>query len=166
MPIILSTDTERPSESEGMASLQVASSHLSTLLGATDSLDSKVMFLAAVNLALFAAFIGAVVGLSLSAWLTFVPGVIACAGMLLAWLCVKPRTILQFNDPDGLLQNRKGGWTDHILAWYYIEAVSEASGDVEREISRKGRFVRLVAFMLFLHVLAVVASAGYAWSVT
>lgn len=160
------TDADRPLESEGMASLQVASSHLSTLLGATDSLDGKVMFLAAVNLALFAAFIGAVVGLSLSAWLTFVPGVIACAGMLLAWLCVKPRTILQFNDPDGLLQNRVGGWTDHTLAWYYIEAVSQASGDVEREISRKGRFVRLVAFTLFLHVLALVASAGYAWSGT
>ena len=44
-----------------MAALQVAEAHLTTLLTATDALDSKATFLLAVNVALFGVFFGAVI---------------------------------------------------------------------------------------------------------
>ena len=49
------------SDSGGMAALQVAEAHLTTLLTATDALDSKATFLLAVNVALFGVFFGAVI---------------------------------------------------------------------------------------------------------
>ncbi|MCY4617644.1 MAG: hypothetical protein OXD50_03685 [Chloroflexi bacterium] len=164
MPIIPPQGPYESSESQGMASLQVASAHLATLLSATDTLDSKAMFLAAVNLALFAAFVGAIVGLSLSGWAILAPGFAVCALLTLGWLCVKPRTISQFNEPAGLLQNRQGGWTDHFLAWYYIEALSEASDDVVNEIERKGTYIRVIAFGTLLHVVALLISAAVVWA--
>lgn len=163
MPIIPDPLTPELSESEGMSSLQVATAHLATLLSATDSLDNKAMFLAAVNLALFAAFVGAIVGLSLSAWAVLAPGIAVFATLILGWFCVRPRTISQFNDPAGLLQNRLGGWSDHFLAWYYVEALSEASDDVTSEVERKGKYVRIIALSSLLHVGALVISATLVW---
>ena len=151
MPIIPYSSEDRRGESEGMASLQVGSAHLSTLLAATDSLDSKAMFLVALNLALYVAYVGAVVGLSLSALALLAPGVFLGTVLVLGWSCVRPRTILQFNNPAELLQNRDGAWSDHFLSWFYIEAIAEASAGVESEIERKVFLIRLIAVGSLLH---------------
>ena len=160
MPDILIEESQQPAESEGMASLQVAGAHLTTLLSATDALDNKAMFMGALNLALFVAFVGAVVGLALSAWAIAAPAILLCLTLGLGWWCVKPRTISQFNDPEFLLQNRGGGWTDHYLAWTYVGAIAEASSAVQSEIRRKVFLIRVMASISLLHAAALSISAA------
>ncbi len=56
----------------GMASLQVAEAHLTTLLNLSSSFDGKAMFIVGADLALFGVFVGAIAALDAS-WLAIIP---------------------------------------------------------------------------------------------
>ena len=145
--------------SEGMASLQVAQAHLSTLLTAVDALDSKTMFLAAVNLALFTLFAGIVFDRLSTLWWFAPPLAVLVVNLILAWFAVRPHEIQQFNDPEDLLDNRDGGFNDHNLAWAYVVSISLAATNVRNLLARKSSAVRWLAVFSGLHALTLVVCA-------
>lgn len=147
-------------KSEGSTSLQVASSHLSTLLSATDAIDGKAMFVMAVNLAMFTAFAGAVVGLPLSLWSLLAPGLILVAVMAKGWQAAKPRSMKQFNHPEGLLENESGGYDGDTLAWAYVSAIQKAAVDVRSVIQAKRRALRWAEILSLIHLIALVTCAA------
>ena len=79
--------------------------------------------------------------------------------MTLGWWAVTPRSLRQFNNPEDLLANERGGWDDHTLAWVYVRALSQAAVEVRAEIRRKDRLVRLLAAGALLHGLALALCA-------
>ena len=98
------------SDTGGMAALQVAEAHLTTLLTATDALDSKATFLLAVNFALFGVFFGAVISATNpTVWITLMaPAVLSALLLVVGLWTVRPRDLSQNVRPKDLLLHKRG----------------------------------------------------------
>lgn len=122
----------------GMASLQVAEAHLTTLLNLSGSLDGKAMFIVAADLALFGVFVGAIAALDAS-WFAIIPAAVLMAAIAaFGWRTVRPRDLTHFPAASIALALRESGQSNDQLAWLYVEAISEAALDTSRELDRKG----------------------------
>ena len=146
-------------QSEGQASLSVATAYLSTLLGAVDALDGRAMFLAAVNVALYTLFAGLIVEQVASVWV-WLPGFVVLVIVLgLTWDMLRPRETRQFTPPEELLENRFRGYDDHAQAWEYVEVIRLAAEDTRKLLERKELTVRLMAVASAIHGLTLVVGA-------
>lgn len=122
----------------GMASLQVAEAHLTTLLNLSSSLDGKAMFIVGADLALFGVFVGAIAALDAS-WLAVIPpGAVMIAIAAFGWRTVRPRDLAHFPIPSIALALRGSGQPNDQLAWLYVEAINDAVLDASSEFDRKG----------------------------
>lgn len=92
----------------GLASLQVAEAHLTTLLNLSSSLDGKAMFIVGADLALFGVFVGAIAALNAS-WLAVIPpGIVMLAIAAFGWRTVRPRDLAHFPIPSVALALLEG----------------------------------------------------------
>ena len=121
----------------GMASLQVAEAHLTTLLNLSSSLDGKAMFIVGADLALFGVFVGAIAALNAS-WLAVIPpGAVMIAIAAFGWRTVRPGDLIQFPSPSDVLALAAGGRANDELAWIYVDAINGAALDAAGEVGRK-----------------------------
>ena len=122
----------------GMASLQVAEAHLTTLLNLSSSLDGKAMFIVGADLALFGVFVGAIAALDAS-WLAIIPAAMIMAAIAaFGWRTVRPRDVVHFPVASIALALRGSGQPNDQVAWLYVEAIGAAALDISRELDRKG----------------------------
>lgn len=122
----------------GMASLQVAEAHLTTLLNLSSSLDGKAMFIVGADLALFGVFVGAIAALDAS-WLAIIPAAVIMAALaVFGWRTVRPRDLSHFPVPSIALALRGSGQPNDQVAWLYIEAINDAVLDASSVLDRKG----------------------------
>ena len=122
----------------GMASLQVAEAHLTTLLNLSSSLDGKAMFIVGADLALFGVFVGAIAALDAS-WLAIIPAAVIMAAIAaFGWRTVRPRDLAHFPIPSVALALRGSGQPNDQLAWLYVEAINDAVLGASSEFDRKG----------------------------
>ena len=143
----------------GMASLQVAQAHLSTLLGQLANLESKAMFLAAVNVAVFGIFFGAVVALEWSWWAIAPPSTTALVAAALAWVAIRPTAVKQHPAPEELLAFNAAGRSDDELAWTYVRSIAAATEWLADPIATKTRIVVWTAIITFAQASIVAVSA-------
>lgn len=122
----------------GMASLQVAEAHLTTLLNLSSSLDGKAMFIVGADLALFGVFVGAIAALDASSLAIIPAAVIMAAIAAFGWRTVRPRDLSHFPVPSIALALRASGQPNDQLAWLYVEAINDAVLDASSELDRKG----------------------------
>ena len=124
----------------GMAALQVAQAHLSTLLTATDTLDGKASLVVAVNVALFGVFFGALISATEpTAWVALAaPAPIFVAALMFGVLTLRPREMNQFVAPSDLLTHMTGEYSNDVLAWSYVESIKIACAGVSRVIEEEG----------------------------
>ncbi len=149
----------------GMAALQVAQAHLSTLLAATDALDSKATFIVAVNVAFFGVFLGSLVSSGGSQdstpWIAVTaPAAMMLLVLLLGWLTVRPRSMAQFVRPRDLLRHQTGMYTDDQLAWSYVASIDQAIPSVTTVINDKVFGIGLLALCSVLHLIAIATSVA------
>lgn len=155
-------DSEPPIDTGGMAALQVAEAHLSTLLTATDALDGKATFILAVNVALFGVFFGGVISTTdPTAWVALTAPAIVSTLLLVggAWT-VCPRDLSQFVRPEDLLRHRTGTFTSDQLAWSYVNSIADACSSVDDVLNMKARGIGLLALGTVLNVSAIGISAA------
>ena len=146
-------------ESDGMAALQMAQAHLSTLITATDALDSKATFLIAVNVALFGVFFGVIASAESPDWSAVAaPAVISLLVLAVGWWTVRPREHEQFVRPSDLLRHRLGGYTDRAMAWSYVESIRRAGESVSDVIDKKAVAVQRLAVLSVLNFAAIAVS--------
>ncbi len=141
-----------------MAALQVAQSHLSTLLSATDALDSKGSLIVAVGVALFGVYFGALIsGTSPTPWVAVAPpAILFLLTLFVGGLTLRPRDMGQFVSPADLLTHMTGAYGNDALAWSYVESIREACVGVTRVLEEK---VIGLAALSVLTVCQIVASA-------
>lgn len=138
----------------GMASLQVAEAHLTTLLNLSSSLDGKAMFIVGADLALFGVFVGAIAALDAS-WLAIIPAAVIMAAIAaFGWRTVRPRDLSHFPVPSIALALRASGQPNDQLAWLYVEAINDAVLQVAREVESKVRALIWLAIASALHIVA------------
>ncbi len=159
----MSGDEKTPlHDTGGMAALQVAEAHLSTLLIATDALDSKATFILAVNVALFGLFFGAVISASdPTEWVALTGPAILSTLLLLggAWT-VRPRELNQFVRPQDLLEHIDEGFGSDQLAWSYVESIADASESVGGVLNAKATGIGLLALGTVLNIAAIGVSTA------
>ena len=138
----------------GMASLQVAEAHLTTLLNLSSSLDGKAMFIVGADLALFGVFVGAIAALDAS-WLAVIPpGAVMIAIAAFGWRTVRPRDLAHFPIPSIALALRGSGQPNDQLAWLYVEAINDAALQTAREVESRVRALIWLAIASALHIVA------------
>ena len=147
----------------GMASLQVAEAHLTTLLDASEGLDGRAMFIVALNVALFGVFFGVVASLEWSWAAIGAPGAIAATICALGWQTVRPRRIAQFPEPTELLKFSEQGQSDEQLAWLYVQSIEDAAEALGGIAGMKEKYVIRLAVCSAAHVIALVVSVTV-WS--
>ncbi len=151
-----------------MAALQVATSHLSTLISGSDAMDAKATFLLAVNVALFGVFFGSVLSVSDSlsepAWIALAaPGSVTFLVLLFGGWTVRPRDFDQFIRPrDMLEQHQPGGFSDDQLAWSYVDSIADAAEKVSIVLDHKASGVGWLASFTLVN-LAAMASSTLVW---
>lgn len=138
----------------GMASLQVAEAHLTTLLNLSGSLDGKAMFIVGADLALFGVFVGAIAALDAS-WLAIIPAAVIMAAIVaFGWRTVRPRELGHFPVPSLALAFRGSGQPNDQLAWLYVEAIRDATLSTARDIESRVRALIWLAIASALHIVA------------
>ena len=150
------------SDTGGMAALQVAEAHLTTLLTATDALDSKATFLLAVNVALFGVFFGAVISATKPTdWIALTaPAVLSTLLLVVGFWTVRPRDLSQFVRPQDLLLHKGNVFSSDQLAWSYVVSIGRACELVNEVLDVKARGIGLLAAGTALHILAIGVSAA------
>lgn len=149
----------------GMASLQVAEAHLTTLLNLSGSLDGKAMFIVGADLALFGVFVGAIAALDAS-WLAVIPpGAVMAAIAAFGWRSVRPRDVVHFPVASIALALRGSGQPNDQVAWLYVEAISAAALDISRELDRKGDALYWLAVGSAVQIAAMITTLAVALNV-
>ncbi len=149
----------------GMASLQVAEAHLTTLLNLSSSLDGKAMFIVGADLALFGVFVGAIAALDAS-WLAIIPAAVIMAAIAaFGWRTVRPRDVVHFPVAAIALALRGSGQSNDELAWLYVEAIGEAAVRATREIEGSVRALIWLAIASALHIVAMGVALAIALNV-
>ena len=149
----------------GMASLQVAEAHLTTLLNLSSSLDGKAMFIVGADLALFGVFVGAIAALDAS-WLAIIPAAVIMAAIAaFGWRTVRPRDLSHFPVPSVALALRGSGQPNDQLAWLYVEAINDAVLDASSEFDRKGDALFWLAVGSAVQVTAMVVALAVSLNV-
>lgn len=161
MPKVPIDENESPDTSEGMAALQMAVAHLSTLITGSDALDSKGAFLVAVNAAFFGVFFGALVSSTDPKWYAIVaPAVLMAIVFGVGWWTVRHREMDQFVVPSDLRDlHMQGGYSDHELAWSYVGTIEEARLTIQDIINQKATGVGHLAALTGLHFAALIVSS-------
>ncbi len=151
-----------PESSGGMAALQVAQAHLSTLLSATDALDSKASLIVAVNVALFGVFFGALISATEpTAWVAVVaPAAIFVLVLIVGGLALRPRDMSQFVAPADLLTHMTGEYGNDALAWSYVESIGRACIGVTKVLEEKVIGLAVLAVLTLFQIVAAAASAA------
>ena len=149
----------------GMASLQVAEAHLTTLLNLSGSLDGKAMFIVGADLALFGVFVGAIAALDAS-WLAIIPAAVIMAAIAaFGWRTVRPRDLSHFPVPSIALALRGSGQPNDQVAWLYIEAINDAVLDASNVLARKGDALFWLAVGSAVQIAAMIATLAVALNV-
>ena len=148
----------------GMAALQVASSHLSTLISGSDAMDAKATFLIAVNVALFGVFFGSVLSvsdpMSEPAWIALAaPGSVTFLVLMFGGWTVRPRDFDQFIRPrDMLKRHQAGGFSSDQLAWSYVDSIADAADKVSIVLDHKASGVGWLALLTLINLVAMASS--------
>ena len=140
----------------GMASLQVAEAHPTTLLNLSSSLDGKAMFIVGADLALFGVFVGAIAALDAS-WLAIIPAAMIMAAIAaFGWRTVRPRDAVHFpvasialalrgsgqpNDQVDGSMSRPSVWPRWISPASSIARATHSSGSLSARPSRSLRWL-------------------------
>lgn len=149
----------------GMASLQVAEAHLTTLLNLSGSLDGKAMFIVGADLALFGVFVGAIAALDAS-WLAIIPAAVIMAAIAaFGWRTVRPRDLSHFPVPSIALALRGSGQPNDQVSWLYIEAINDAVLDASNVLARKGDALFWLAVGSAVQIAAMIATLAVALNV-
>ena len=148
--------------SAGMAALQMAEAHLSTLLSATDALDGKANVIIALNAAFFSVLLGALISATEpTRWVAVSPvAPLIVLILLTGWWTVKPRDMDQFIRPRELLRHQTGGFDNDQLAWSYVESIAEACDTLSVIVDKKSFGIGVLALLSVLHFVALAASAA------
>jgi hypothetical protein len=146
----------------GMAALTVAQSHLSTLLSATDTLDSKASLIIAVNVALFGVFFGALISATdPTPWIAITPsGTLFGFALFIGGLTLRPRPMGQFVAPDRLMSHMTGEYENDALAWSYVRSIQVACVGVNEVIDEKVIGLAALAILTISHIAAAAASTA------
>ena len=146
----------------GMAALQVAQAHLTTLLTASDTLDNKASLLVAVNVALFGVFFGALISATeVTPWIALAaPSVLFVLALIYGGVTLRPRGISQFIAPVELLASRSEGFRDDELAWSYVRSIEEASEGASQVLNEKALGLLVLALLTVAQLVASAASAA------
>ncbi len=159
-------DEARSEDSGGMAALQVASSHLSTLVSGSDAMDAKATFIVAVSVALFGVYFGSVLSMSGAMtepdWIALAaPGIVTLIVLLLGAWTVRPRQFDQFVRPRDMLESHiTGSFSNDALAWSYVRSIANATETVSAVLDQKSSGVGWLAFLTALDLVAMVTSAA------
>lgn len=145
-----------------MAALQVAQSHLSTLLTATDTLDSKASLMIAVNVALFGVFFGALISATdPTPWVAVsAPAVVFVLVLGAGGLTLRPRGMSQFVSPADLMTHMTGDYGNDALAWSYVTSIGEACVAVTEVIEEKVIGLAVIATLTLCQIAAAAVSAA------
>ena len=145
-----------------MAALQVAQSHLSTLLTATDTLDGKASLMIAVNVALFGVFFGALISATdPTPWVAVsAPAVVFALALAAGGLTLRPREMSQFVSPADLMTHMTGAFGNDALAWSYVTSIGEACVEVTEVIEEKVVGLAVIATLTLCQIVAAAVSAA------
>ena len=149
-----------------MAALQVASSHLSTLISGSDAMDAKATFIVAVNIALFGVFFGSVLSITepmqKPTWIALAtPGGVTFLLLLFGAWTVRPRDFDQFIRPrDMLSSHMTGEFNSDQLASSYVDTIGDATEKVSAVLDRKSSGVGWLALLTVLNLGAMAASTA------
>lgn len=155
-------DAFEPDSAGGMAALQVAQAHLSTLLAATEALDGKASLVVAVNVALFGVLFGTLISATEpTAWVALsAPAAIFLVALIIGGLTLRPREMSQFVAPENLLTHMTGKFGNDALAWSYVESIKIACAGVSRVIEEKVIGLAALTVLTIFQVIAGTASAA------
>ena len=156
-----------PSESQGIASLQMAMGYISSLSSQYDVLDNKATLLMGAGLVVLSIATSFYLAASLSAWLLVAPTAVVIVGAGLWLNAVRPRNVKEFIDPNTLAANyRAGGCSDNQIAWVLIDSLMESAGHYESLIATKAKkvFYLQIGFAALVLIVIVSVGASVAWA--
>ncbi len=140
--------------------LPIAQAHLGANLDSIDAIDSKAMFLMAINLAGIGIYIGAVVALGWMLECIIAPAALFTAAMVIGTWSLWRLKVPQFPSPASSIALLEEGLDDDDLAWVYLRAIAEASTQVDSILERKATLTLVLFLTTIGHVAASVASAA------
>lgn len=138
--------------------LPIAQAHLSTNLGSIDAIESKAMFLTAINLAGIGIYVGAVVALDWGLECLIAPALMFGASMAIGLWNLRRLKVPQFPSPASSIALLAHPLEDDELAWVYLVAIAEASAAVDSILARKATLTLLLFAATIGHVAAIVVS--------
>lgn len=142
--------------------LPIAQAHLGANLDSIDAIDSKAMFLMAINLAGIGIYIGAVVALGWGLECIIAPAVLFTAAMVIGMWSLWRLKVPQFPSPASSIALLEEGLDDNDLAWVYLRAIAEASAQVDSILERKATLT-LVLFLATIGHMAAISASAVIW---
>ena len=145
---------------DGNTTLLVSAWHLQILLAGLAGLDSKFMFLTALNVAGISALIGIAAAADPIVWLLSLSILLSSIGVVLGLARIWSMDVVQFPTPqDALATAISAEGRQHSAAWHNHYAVMIATLIMQEKLVRRQLVLRLILALTLLALGLTIASA-------